>query len=72
MARHYSTTHFFRQMPNALLERYFERRGVFLDIDFSAMSETNSVHSTNQARDAGSGSISKPKDRPSAHVTDQP
>ena len=40
MARHYSTTHFFRQMPNALLERYFERRGVFLDIDFSAMSET--------------------------------
>ena len=29
MARHYSTTDFFRQMPNALLARYFQDRGLF-------------------------------------------
>ncbi len=27
MARHYSTRSFFRQVPNALLARYFEERG---------------------------------------------
>ena len=40
MARHYSTTNFFRQMPNALLARYFQRKGMLGDLDFSAMSET--------------------------------
>ncbi len=29
MARHYSIRSFFRQMPNALLERYSEQKGVF-------------------------------------------
>ena len=40
MARHYSTKDFFRQMPNALLARYFRAREVFGDLDFSAMKET--------------------------------
>ena len=40
MARHYSTKDFFRQMPNALLARYFAGRGVFGELDFAAMSET--------------------------------
>ena len=39
MARHYTTKDFFRQMPNALLARYFQRRGLFGDLDFSAMKE---------------------------------
>lgn len=29
MARHYSTKDFFQQMPNALLARYFQERGLF-------------------------------------------
>ena len=40
MSRHYSTKDFFRQMPNALLSRYFGARGLFADLDFSAMKET--------------------------------
>lgn len=40
MARHYSTRDFFRQMPNALLARYFQGQGVFDALNFSAMSET--------------------------------
>ena len=40
MARHYSTTSFFRQVPNALLARYFTERGLFGDLDFSALKET--------------------------------
>jgi hypothetical protein len=40
MARHYSTKHFFRQIPNALLARYFRARGLFAELDFSAMKET--------------------------------
>lgn len=40
MARHYSTKDFFRQMPNALLARYFQGRGLFGDLDFSAIKET--------------------------------
>ena len=39
MARHYSTKDFFRQMPNALLGRYFQQRGLFEDLDFAAMKE---------------------------------
>lgn len=39
MARHYSTKDFFRQMPNHLLARYFQTRGVFVDLDFAAMKE---------------------------------
>ena len=39
MARHYSTKNFLRQMPNALLARYFQGRGLFGDIDFSTMKE---------------------------------
>ncbi len=37
---YYSTKNFFRQMPNALLARYFEGQGLFSDLDFSAMNET--------------------------------
>lgn len=40
MARHYSTRDFFRQIPNALLARYFEARGLFGDLDFTSMKET--------------------------------
>lgn len=40
MARHYSTRDFFRQMPNALLARYFAASEVFGEFDFSAMPET--------------------------------
>lgn len=39
MARHYTTKDFFRQMPNALLARYFQARGLFNDLDFTAMKE---------------------------------
>lgn len=39
MAGQYSTKSFFRQMPNALLVRYFNEQGLFGDIDFSAMKE---------------------------------
>lgn len=39
MTRHYSTKDFFRQMPNALLARYFHARGLFADLDFTAMKE---------------------------------
>ena len=40
MARHYSSKNFFRQMPNALLARYFQGRGLFGDMDFSTIKET--------------------------------
>lgn len=40
MARHYSTKNFFRQMPNALLARYFNGQELFADLDFLAMKET--------------------------------
>jgi hypothetical protein len=39
MARHYSTKDFFRQMPNALLARYFQARKLLGDLDFAAMKE---------------------------------
>lgn len=39
MAQHYSTRNFFRQIPNALLARYFQEQGLFCDMDFSAMKE---------------------------------
>jgi len=39
MAGQYSTKSFFRQMPNALLARYFSVRGLFGDVDFSEMKE---------------------------------
>ena len=42
MTRHYSTREFFRQMPNALLARYFHARDLFHDLDFAAMKETQS------------------------------
>jgi hypothetical protein len=40
MARLYSSKEFFRQMPNALLARYFQGRGLFGDLDFASMKET--------------------------------
>src|SRR5512136_209396 len=40
MARLYSSKEFFRQMPNALLARYFQGQGLFGDIDFASMKET--------------------------------
>lgn len=39
MARHDSTRDFLRQMPNALLARYFREQGLFGDLDFTAMKE---------------------------------
>ena len=39
MPRHYSTRDFFRQIPNVLLARYFQGRGLFGDLDFAAMKE---------------------------------
>jgi len=30
---------FFRQMPNALLARYFQGQGLFDELDFAAMKE---------------------------------
>lgn len=39
MARHYSNKSFFRQMPNALLARYFKGRELFGNVDFAAMKE---------------------------------
>lgn len=40
MTKHYSTTAFFRQTPNALLARYFHSRGLFEDFNFAGMKET--------------------------------
>lgn len=40
MGRHYSTRDFFRQMPNPLLARYFEARGVLVGLDFAGMKGT--------------------------------
>ncbi len=40
MARHYSTKDFFRQIPNALLARYFDQLDLFRDLDFSVINET--------------------------------
>lgn len=39
MARHYTTKEFFRQIPNALLSRYFHDKELFSDLDFAAMNE---------------------------------
>ena len=39
MAGQYSTRNFLRQMPNDLLARYFQGRGVFADMDFATMKE---------------------------------
>ena len=39
MARHYSVRDFFRQMPNAMLARYFAARGLLAGLDFGAMKE---------------------------------
>lgn len=40
MARHYTTKDFFRQMPNALLARFFQERDLLLEFDFIAMKES--------------------------------
>jgi hypothetical protein len=40
LARHYTTKDFFRQVPNALLARYFQARGLFGDLNFATMKET--------------------------------
>ena len=40
MARSYSIKEFFRQMPNALLARFFQEQGLFTDLDFAGMKET--------------------------------
>jgi len=39
MAKHYSIKSFFRDMPAALLARYFHKQGHFQDFDFSVMNE---------------------------------
>jgi len=39
MARHYSTKDFFRHVPNALLKRYFDSKGVLAGFGYSAMTE---------------------------------
>ena len=40
MGRHYSTRDFFRQMPNRLLARYFAGSCVLVELDFTALKET--------------------------------
>jgi hypothetical protein len=40
VGRHYSTREVFRQMPNALLARYFGVHGLLGHLDFEAMNET--------------------------------
>ena len=40
MARHYAARDFFRQMPNPLLAHYFHARGVFADLDITALPES--------------------------------
>lgn len=40
MARHYSPRSFFRHAPNAMLKRYFDKKGVLTQHDFSKVSET--------------------------------
>ena len=49
MASHYSIRDFFRQMPNALLARYFQGKRLFGDLDFAS---TDSRSSTIQRRPA--------------------
>ncbi|MGB8029562.1 MAG: hypothetical protein WCF30_07835 [Terracidiphilus sp.] len=39
MGRHYSTRDLFRQMPNRLLARYFEARGILAGLNFAGMKE---------------------------------
>ncbi len=39
MARHYSAREFFQQVPNALLRRYFDAKGVLTGFNFFAMTE---------------------------------
>ena len=39
MAQNFSTKDFFRQMPNALLARYFQGKGLMADLDFAAMKQ---------------------------------
>jgi len=39
MARHYSTKDFFRHVPNALLKRYFDAKGVLAGFNYGAMTE---------------------------------
>ena len=40
MGCHYSTRDFFRQMPNRLLARYFEARGVLAGLELFRMFRT--------------------------------
>ncbi len=40
MARHYSTKVFFRQIPNALLKKYFSDKGQMGDVDFAILPES--------------------------------
>lgn len=40
MARHYSTKEFFRQIPNALLSRFFQRRDLLMEFDFVGMPDS--------------------------------
>ena len=40
MARYYTTRDFFRQMPNALLARYFESKGVLDEVEYASLKET--------------------------------
>ena len=41
MTWHYTAKDFFRQIPKALLARYFTDQGLFSDLDFSAMKKPN-------------------------------
>jgi hypothetical protein len=40
MARHYITREFFRQMPNALLSRYFSAHDALAEMDFSKLRDS--------------------------------
>ena len=39
MSRNYSSRDFFRQMPNAMLARYFASKSLLVGLDFTAMKE---------------------------------
>ena len=40
MAQHYSTKHFFRRVPNELLQRYFHSKSILSDIKITELKET--------------------------------
>ncbi len=59
MLRHYTTKDFFRQIPNALLARYFIDQNLFAGLDFAAMNLKKSVKPLCRARNHPLYSVAK-------------